>query len=196
MAYYTEEELKQIGFAKIGVNVSVSTLAQIYKPHLIELGSYVRIDDFCILSNKIKIGNFVHVAARTLIDGGEKGVIFHDYSGTAYNCIIIASSDSYTLEGYVGPFCLPEFRKNITNKPIIINKYSVIGSFCTIMPGVIVAEGCTFCAYSFVLKDTEPWHMYMGIPARKIKKNSKGIIESAKLNTVEMLRKHGDISYK
>lgn len=186
MSFYTKEELKKIGFKKFGKNVMVSTLAQIYKPHLMELGDYVRIDDFCILSGHIKMGNFVHIAARTLIDGSKEGVFFEDYTGAAYNCIIIAESDSYRLDGYYGPFCLPEFRKNNTSKKVIIGKYSVIGSLCTVLPGVVIAEGCSFGAYSLVYKDTEAWSFYVGQPAKKIRNNDKGIIEMARLNEIKL----------
>lgn len=189
MAYYNEFELKKIGFKKIGKNVMISKMAQIYKPDLMELGDYVRIDDFCILSGKITIGNFVHIAAKTLIDGSTEGVYFHDYTGAAYNCIIIASSDSYRLEGYFGPFCEPEYRKNLLSKKVIIGKYSVLGSFCTVLPGVIIEEGCSFGAYSLINKDTISWSFYFGQPAQKLRDNEKGIIEMARLNTLKLTRK-------
>ncbi len=189
MPFYSEQELQKIGFKKLGKNVLISTLAQIYKPHLIEIGDYVRIDDFCILSNSIKIGNFVHIAARSLIDGGKAGVNFDDYTGAAYNCIIIASSDSYRLEGFFGPFCLPEYRKKHFDKEVNISKFSVIGSFGLVMPGVNIAEGCSFGAYSLVLKDTEPWGFYTGQPAKRIRDNDKGIIEMTRLNTIEIIDK-------
>lgn len=186
MAFYSEGQLREIGFKKVGENVRVSTLAQIYKPHLMELGDYVRIDDFCVLSGKIKIGNFVHIAARTLIDGSEEGVFFEDYTGAAYNCIVIASSDSYRLEGFFGPFCLLEYRKNHISKKVVIGKYSVLGSFSTVLPGVLISEGCSFGAYSLVYKDTEAWSFYSGQPAKKIRDNNKGIVEMARLNTIKI----------
>lgn len=188
MPFYRNEELLNIGFKRCGKNVLISTLAQFYHPELIEISDYVRIDDYCILSNNIKIGNFVHIAARSLIDGGLEGVELSDYSGVAYNCIVIASSDSYHLEGFFGPFCLPEFRKNMINKKVIIGKYSVLGSFSLLMPGVDVAEGCSFGAYSLILKDTEPWSFYHGQPAKKVRDNDKGIIEMARRNTEEIYK--------
>jgi len=192
MAFYSEEEINKFGFKKVGKNVMVSKLAQIYKPHLMELGDYVRIDDFCVLSGNIKIGNFVHIAARSLIDGSEAGVIFEDYTGAAYNCIIIASSDSYRLDGFFGPLCLPEYRK-IVSKKVIIGKYSVIGSLSIVLPGVVISEGCSFGAYSLVTKNTEPWSFYAGQPAKKIRNNDNGIIEMARLNTNKLTDKSNNV---
>ena len=189
MAFYNEDELAKLGLKKFGKKVLISKNAQIYRPQMMELGDYVRIDDFCILSGNIKFGDFVHIAAKSLIDGGLEGVVFEDFTGAAYNCIIISSSDSYSLEGYYGPFCLPEYRKNVINKKVIIGKYSVLGSFCIVLPGAKISEGCSFGAFSLVYKSTEPWSFYAGQPIRKIRDNSKGIIEMARLNKIEQEKK-------
>lgn len=189
MGYYSRKELENMGFKKLGKKVMVSTLAQIYKPELIELGDQVRIDDFCILSNNIKIGSYVHIAARTLVDGGIAGITFEDYTGAAYNCIVIASSDSYKLESCFGPCCLPEYRKKVVNKEVVVGKYSILGSFSLVLPGTQIAEGCSFGAYSLIMGTTEAWNFYNGQPIIKIRENDKGIIEMARLNTIALMER-------
>ena len=62
MAFYTEEELHHLGFKALGKNVKISKRASIYNPELIEIGDHSRIDDFCVLSGKIRIGRNVHIA--------------------------------------------------------------------------------------------------------------------------------------
>ena len=64
-SFYTEEELKGLGFRHIGNGVCISRKASIYGAQNISLGDHVRIDDFCILSGRIEIGSYVHVAAAT-----------------------------------------------------------------------------------------------------------------------------------
>lgn len=45
-----------------------------------EIGNDVRIDDFCILSGNIPIGNFVHIACYTSLIG-RGGIWIGDYVG-------------------------------------------------------------------------------------------------------------------
>ena len=68
-SFYSEEELKNIGFKTIGTNVFISKMARIYSPETIEIGNHVRIDDFTILSGNIKIGNYVHISAYVSLYG-------------------------------------------------------------------------------------------------------------------------------
>ena len=69
-SYYSEEELNNIGFKSIGTNVKLSKKSSIYGANEISLGNNVRIDDFCILSGKIRIGNYIHIAAYSALYGG------------------------------------------------------------------------------------------------------------------------------
>ena len=57
-SFYTEEELKGLGFRHIGNGVCISRKASIYGAQNISLGDHVRIDDFCILSGRIEIGSY------------------------------------------------------------------------------------------------------------------------------------------
>ncbi|EAO54015.1 O-acetyltransferase (cell wall biosynthesis) [Bacillus thuringiensis serovar israelensis ATCC 35646] len=62
-SFYSQEELKKIGFLSVGKNVLISKKASIYNPGAISIGNHVRIDDFCILSGKITIGSYSHISA-------------------------------------------------------------------------------------------------------------------------------------
>lgn len=77
-SFYTEEELKGLGFRHIGNGVCISRKASIYGAQNISLGDHVRIDDFCILSGRIEIGSYVHVAAYTALYGGSDGIFIED----------------------------------------------------------------------------------------------------------------------
>jgi acetyltransferase-like isoleucine patch superfamily enzyme len=50
MAFYTNDDLKKLGFSSFGNNVLISDKASIYGANRIKIGNNVRIDDFCILS--------------------------------------------------------------------------------------------------------------------------------------------------
>ena len=48
------------------------------------------------------------------------------------------------------------------------------------MPNVVLAEGSVVGANSVITKDTEPWTVYVGSPAKPIKKrNKESILEPA-----------------
>ena len=50
--FMTREELDAVGFSKVGRNVYISRNVCIHGAENMELGSHVRVDDFCFLSGK------------------------------------------------------------------------------------------------------------------------------------------------
>jgi len=179
MGYYTQEQLKKLGFKYIGKNVKISNKASIYNCEQIEIGDNSRIDDFCVLSGKIKIGRNVHIAPFCLVAGGEKGIIFEDFSGLAYHVQVFTQSDDYSGRTLTNP-TIPDEYKNETKKEIIIGKHSIVGAGSIIMPGVILAEGTSVGAMSLVRKNTEEWSIYLGNPAKKIANRKKDLLELEK----------------
>ncbi|MDQ7047613.1 MAG: acyltransferase [Sulfurovum sp.] len=179
MAYYTQEELDKLGFKYIGTNVKVSDKASIYNYEQIEIGDNSRIDDFCVISGKIQIGRNVHIAPFCLVAGGEEGIILEDFSGLAYNVQIFTQSDDYSGKTLTNP-TIQEKYKNEFKKEIIIGKHSIVGAASLIMPGVILAEGTAVGAMSLIRKNTEPWGIYLGNPAKKLKNRSKDLLKLEK----------------
>ena len=165
----------QIGFKSVGKGVKVSSLASFYYPETIEIGDNSRIDDFCALSGKIKIGSFVHIAVHCSISGGTVGIVFDDFSGLAYGCHVFTKSDDYSGETMTNP-TIPMKYKNVNEKPIFISKHVIVGTNSVILPGVKIAEGCSVGAMSMVTKSTKPWNIYFGIPAKIIKKRSTNLL--------------------
>ena len=53
-SFYNPEEVLQLGFKSVGENVLISRFARFYGIGNMEIGNNVRIDDFSILSGKIK----------------------------------------------------------------------------------------------------------------------------------------------
>lgn len=175
MAYYTQYELEKMNFKHIGKNVQISDKASIYNHEQIELGDNFRMDDFCVMSGKIKIGRNVHITTQCLIAGGEKGIVFEDFTTIAYCVKIFTQSDDYSGKTMTNSI-IPKKYKNEFKKEVIIEKHSIVGADSTIMPGVTLAEGTSVGAMSLVLSDTLPWSIYVGIPAKKIKNRSKDLL--------------------
>lgn len=179
MAYYTQEELLKLGFKHLGKNVKISDKASIYNCEDIEIGDNSRIDDFCVVSGKVKIGRNVHIAPFCLVAGGEKGIVFEDFSGLAYQVQVFTQSDDYSGRTLTNPTIPDEFKVEI-KKEIIIKKHSIVGAGSIIMPGVILSEGTSIGALSLVRKKTEEWSVYLGNPAKKILNRKKDLLELEK----------------
>jgi acetyltransferase-like isoleucine patch superfamily enzyme len=175
MAFLSQEKLNSLGFHHLGKNVKISEKASIYNHDRIAIGDHSRIDDFCVLSGSISIGRNVHVAVFCNLAGGEKGILMRDFSGLAYGCQVFTQSDDYSGKTLTNPTIPDEFKCEVKNA-IIINRHCIVGANSLIFPGVELAEGSAVGAMSMVTKSTEPWTIYFGVPAKKLKPRSRELL--------------------
>lgn len=180
MPFLSADELNLLGFKKLGENVKISDKASIYNPELIEIGSNSRVDDFCVLSGNIKIGRNVHIAVYNNIAGGELGISFDDFSGLAYGCHLFSQSDDYSGMSLTNPTVPDEFKRE-HKAAIHIGRHVIIGTASIVLPGVTISDGCSVGAMSMVTKTTEPWSIYFGIPAKRVKARRKDILHLEKM---------------
>jgi galactoside O-acetyltransferase len=174
-SFYTKEELLSLGLKSVGENVSLSRKCSIYGAENIKLGNNVRIDDFCILSGNITIGNFVHIGAMSMLFAGEYGIEFERNTGLSPRCTVFAMSDDFTGEFNGLPTL--SFERNIKGAKVLFKYSSGAGTGCTIMPGVVFGEGSFAGAMSYVTKSLDDWYIYTGNPAKKIVKRLKEMIQ-------------------
>lgn len=175
--YYAVEELKELGLKSVGENVLISRKASIYCPGQISIGHDVRIDDFCFLVGNITIGNYVHLAPYASVHGtGGGSVTFMDFTALGSYSTIYAGIDDFSGEVMGGPMVDVEFRKEIYSD-IVLEKYAAVGLHSLLLPGAYLAEGCVMGAMSTLLRSTEPWGIYLGVPVRRIKERSRRIME-------------------
>ncbi|WPP47388.1 acyltransferase [Pseudomonas sp. AN-1] len=176
MTYYTEDQLLSMGFKSLGKNVKISDKASIYNTEAIEIGDNSRIDDFCVISGKIKIGSYCHITPMCLIAGGEPGVFLSDFCTLAYGVKVFSQSDDYSGETLTNSL-IPKKYKSEKFSSIKLEKHVIIGAGSIIFPGVTLAEGCSVGAMSLVNKSTQPWGIYVGNPARRLKDRKKDLLE-------------------
>ena len=178
-SFYSEEELASLGLKTYGKQVLISRKCSIYGAGKISLGSHVRIDDFCILSGEIQIGDYVHISAYTSLFAGNAQIIIGSYTAISSRIAIYAESDDYSGESMVNPM-VPEQCRKVESKDVIINDHVIIGSGSTVLPGAEVGEGASVGAMSLINKNIEPWSINVGIPCRKIKNRSRKLLEYMK----------------
>lgn len=176
MAYLSPDELAGLGLKRCGTDVKISAKASIYHADRIEIGDHVRIDDFCILSGTVSIGRNVHVAVFCHVAGGRAGIVLDDFSGLAAGCHVFTETDDYTGQAMTNP-TVPEAFTRLTRQPVVLGRHAIIGIQSAVFPGVTVAEGTSVGAMSLVTRSTEPWSIYAGIPARKIRDRSRALLD-------------------
>jgi len=178
MSIYSELELNEMGFFHIGTNCLISKKVSFYGIERISLGNNVRIDDFCVLSagtGGIHIGNYIHIAVYSCIIGAGK-VTLLDYCNISSRVSIYSSNDDYSGEYMTNPMIDEEFT-NVQHAPVTLGKHVVIGSASIILPGVNIEEGCAVGAFSLVNDSLQSWGVYVGQPAKFLKKRKQDLLE-------------------
>jgi len=166
---YTHEELLAMGFAYVGEGVKVFKKCSLINCKNIYLGDGCQIDDFVhiIASAPVRVGRRVHIACFTSIAGGGE-VTLEDYTGLSAGCRLITGTEDFMGEGMTNP-CIPTKFRSVTRSFITIRRHAILGTNTIVYPGVIIEEGVATGAGTVVNKDLEPWGLYMGAPAKRIK---------------------------
>lgn len=174
-SFYNREELESLGFNACGKNVLISKYARFYNPELISLGDNVRIDDFCILSGNIIIGDFVHLSAYCTFYG-KNSIEIKNYCGTSPRTTIYSQTDDFSGNFLIGPMHETSLT-NVTGGKVVLNEFVQLGANTIVFPNVVIGEGSVTGAFSLVTKSIEGWGIYAGIPAVRIKDRSKKLLE-------------------
>lgn len=143
-------------------NVKIYPGAKIIGAENIEFGHDIIIDDFVFIyaKKKIRIGNYVHIAAFSSITGGEE-VAFGDFSTLSWGCRIFTATDDFTGEGF-GNSTVPEEYRNVRRDSVTLERFAIVGANSVILPGVTLGEGVSVGANSVVTRNLEPWGVYVG----------------------------------
>lgn len=118
-------------------------MAVVIRPNCVSIGYKSFIGPRCWLASKVEIGNFVMIAARVAIVGGDH----------RFDVVGIPSIEAGRSE----------------NKPVKIHDDVWIGHGAIIMHGVTIGEGAVVAAGAVVTKDVDSYSIVAGVPASKIK---------------------------
>jgi acetyltransferase-like isoleucine patch superfamily enzyme len=164
------------GFMECGENVVVYGGAKILSPETITVGSNVIIDDFVFIGahRRMVVGNHVHIASHVSITGGGRCLIC-DFAGISSGTRILTGTDSFLGDALTGPTIPAPFRK-VNRSEVVIGAHVIIGANAVVLPGVVIGEGAAIGAGSIVTKDLEPWGIYVGQPARRVRERPKEIM--------------------
>ncbi len=168
---FCKENLKTV----IGRNVIIRPGSCIYAGTTIEddveTGHNIMIRENTIIGKKTLIGT------GTIIDGFSTiGSSISIQSGVYIPANVVIED-----KAFLGPFCVLTNDKYLMRKeyelkgPVIKNGAS-IGANVTILPGLVIKKGSIIGAGSVLTKDTTELTIFVGNPAKKLKKVPKDLI--------------------
>lgn len=157
--------------------VTVHPQAKIVGAEMVSYGSPVIIDDFVFLYAKarVEIGNYVHIGVSSSIVAAAP-VSMADFSTLSHGCRIFTRTEDFKGAGFGNP-TVPETYRNLSEGPVEIGRFCVVGANSVILPGVRLGEGATVGANSVISRDLEPWGVYIG-NRRAAERDREGVLES------------------
>jgi len=178
MAWLTDKQLREMGFASLGSNLKLSDKASYYNCKKIRLGSNIRVDDFCVLSagiGGIDIGNHIHIAVFCSLMGAGN-ITLSEFCNISSRVAIYSSNDDYSGASLTNPTVPPEFT-NCEHADVKVGRHVIIGSGSIVLPGVSLEEGVAIGALSLVKKNCKAFGIYAGAPANYIGARRRDLLE-------------------
>ena len=162
---------------KVGYDVIIDEDTVFKNTDFAEIGNHCAIDKGFYCTTKFKIGDYVHISPYVTCIGGKDS----SFQALGFNNImagarIICCSDRFDDSGLFGAMIPKEHKGRQINSPIIMEKFSNIGTNSIVLPGSIIREGVLLTAGSLLMGDTEKWGVYKGNPAKLVKKIDPTII--------------------
>ena len=175
----------ELKFMEKGKNITIYNPTTLLNPERVVLKNNILISEYCHLAGGLGlyIGNFIHISTQSSISGGGY-CILEDFVGFSAGARVITGSEDISGKGLTNPTIPEEFR-SVYRTFVHFKKHSFLATNAIVHPGVTVGEGSVIGSGSVVTKDVEPWSIYMGIPARKIKERPKEVILSMEKELLE-----------
>ena len=179
--YLDSAALRDCGFASVGENVHIAASCRIIGLDRIRIGDNVRIDDFTTViasSGTVTIGSYIHIANTVLLSGVDE-LVLEDFVGISHGTKVYTGSDDYSGAALTNPLVPTEYT-NVQKGPVRFGRHVIVGSGSVVLPNVEVGEGSAVGALSLVTRSLEPWGIYSGIPAKRIKARKQDLLEAEK----------------
>jgi acetyltransferase-like isoleucine patch superfamily enzyme len=173
MSEYDYKQLKACG-----TDVFISGNVEIRRPQLVSVGNHVAIDSGFYCTTALEVGDYSHIGPYICIIGGAEGVsVMKHFTTVSAGSRLLCVSDEFLGAGLVSSTIPEGYQDNRIKGPIVMEMFSNIGANSVVFPGVVLAEGSVLGACSMLTENTEPWTIYVGVPARPLKTRRKDLMK-------------------
>lgn len=166
--------MRLLDHADIHPTAMVSEHAHYYGSGKVKIGQQARVDHGAILTGDVELGRNVHLAAYVSVFG-KYGVTIGDYTGLSAFTVVLSASDDFSGRSMFGPTIPDEYKPFLKTGHVRIGKNCIIGTHCTVCPGVSIADGVSIGAHSLIDEDCAANNLYAGAPATLRKSRSMDI---------------------
>lgn len=176
--HFVSSDLREMGFRSVGENVRIEGSCTIIGAKNISFGDNVRIDGYCTIvatgEGHVRIGSYVHIAGYCGLYGGH-GIVMEDFSGLSSGVRIYSASDDYSGEHLTNPTVPAEYLGGARGE-VRLGKHAIVGANTVILPGAVIGEGSAVGSQALVTKSLDPWGIYAGSPAKRLKERSRALL--------------------
>ena len=189
--HYTEHDLANEGFKRLGTNVRVARNCTIIGAENITIGDNVRIDGCCTIvaagAGYLNLGSYIHIGGYCALLAGE-GIVMEDFSCLSWGCKLFSRSDDFSGRYMTNPTVPSKYTKGArgTTK---LGCHALVGAGSILLPKVILGDGVAVRALSLVTKDLDAWGIYSGVPAQHIKERKRDLLELERELMLELGRR-------
>tara|TARA_Y100001937_G_scaffold96312_1_gene130885 strand:+ start:5968 stop:6501 length:534 start_codon:yes stop_codon:yes gene_type:complete len=142
------------------------------------VGNKVAIDKGFYCTTKLEIGDYVHIGPYVTCIGSQKSKLtLNGFNNIMAGARIICGSDRFDASGLFGAMIPDDLKGKQIIKPVIMEKFSNVGTNAIVLPGTHLKEGVLVTAGSLIMGETEAWGVYKGNPAKLVKKINPKIIK-------------------
>lgn len=178
--YFTSDELRSFGFARVGEGVAIARNCTVVGLENITIGDNVRIDGFTSIiapAGRVRIGSHVHIATACML-GARGGIDIGDFSSLSQGVRIFTAIDDFSGRR-MSNSQVPDDVLGVQTAPVTIGAYVPIGSGTIVLPGVAIGEGAAVGALSLVSHSLAGWVIYAGNPAKETGKRTRDLLALA-----------------
>lgn len=156
---------------KLGEGATVYPMAKIVHPEVVKIGDHSAIDDFVFINGGqgVCIGKHVHLASFVSVIGGGRFEA-DDYSAISCGSRIVTGTN--LMDGHMSASA-PRELQSLEIGSVVLERDAFVGSNCVIHPNIRMGKGSVLGSNSLLLEDTEPWGIYVGSPAKKIRERAR-----------------------
>lgn len=162
---------------EIGVDTIIDPNAIIRRPNLVSVGSHCAIDSGAYFTTQVRIGSYVHIGPYVSVIGGANSrLIVEDFATIAAGARIICRGEEHLGKGLIGPTIPDKYKDVLVGGEVVVKRFANVLTNAVVFPGVTIGEGAVIGANTVMHNDAEPWTIYLGNPARKIKTRDNSVM--------------------